>query len=89
MIARLQLQGVRELERLGWKIRRGASGLKVTDVFRWPFLYTNPTQIFIRYRRTGFYFEAEGDFLIIQLKLAEFFEIYFSHQVIDRVTQTC
>jgi hypothetical protein len=85
---RLKQRGADVLRRAGWRVKQKYNGRKSFDVVRWP-LDDNLTLIKLEWRRdNGWRLRAEGDFLQIQLKLAEFFEILFCYTVVDNSTQS-
>lgn len=85
---RLKQRGAEVLRRAGWRVKQKYNGRKSFDVVTWP-LDDSLTLIRLEWRRDiGWQVKADGDFLTIQLKLSEFFEILFCYMVIDKSSQS-
>lgn len=77
---RLHYRGCQALVKLGWRTKRGKSGRLVVDRL---YFKSAGLVLHLRYdRSSGWYLEAEGDYLELCMRLAEFFEVYYQHQIL-------
>lgn len=82
---RLHFRGCQALVKLGWRTKRGKSGRLVVDHLH---CKSEGLTLHLRYSRSeGWYLEAEGDYLELCLRLAEFFETYYQHQIVTHIDE--